>query len=458
MVRVVLGSSRFDTFVPSKFTDSYVKLVFVPENVDMAGLPRPLTLDSFADLPREEKPSVRTMTVRHVDVAARELTVDIVVHGEHGVAGTWAAAAESGQPIYLMGPGGAYTPDPAADWHLLAGDESALPAIAAALEALPENAVGQAFIEVAGAEDEIPLAAPESVEVSWVYRGGRADLVPEDRAGDFAPLIEAVATAQWLPGHVHVFVHGEAQAVMHNLRPYIRNERGVDAKWASSISGYWRRGRTEETFRPRQRRGLSGAIARLAFSIAWHSGTIRTRFTCRAWPEWRHRCRWCSRSGRRGPRWRCRRRCGPTSPGERATSAPSARTVRSSTGGVSSRACSSAPCNATYPSISSATAWPLRCSWRRSGSSGCAPKTITATWPPPAPRHAPVSRWLPRHCRSTRWKTSRPRWAIRPGSSSCTRRPTASWPPASLIAPRRPVSRASWSPWTPGSPAGAPAT
>ena len=54
MVRVVLGSSRFDAFVPIKFTDSYVKLVFVPENVDMAALPRPLTLDSFADLPPEE--------------------------------------------------------------------------------------------------------------------------------------------------------------------------------------------------------------------------------------------------------------------------------------------------------------------------------------------------------------------------------------------------------------------
>jgi len=46
-----------------------------------------------------------------------------------------------------------------------------------------------------------------------------------------------------------VFIHGEAQTVMHNLRPYIRKERGVDAKWAASISGYWRRGRTEETFR-----------------------------------------------------------------------------------------------------------------------------------------------------------------------------------------------------------------
>ncbi|HUH68618.1 MAG TPA: siderophore-interacting protein [Mycobacterium sp.] len=249
MVRVVLGSSEFDTFVPSKFTDSYVKLVFVTDDVDVAGLPQPLTLDSFAELSPEKKPSVRTMTVRRVDVAAREITVDIVVHGEHGIAGTWAAAAQPGQPIYLMGPGGAYTPDPAADWHLLAGDESALPAIAAALETLPATAMGKAFIEIAGQEDEIPLTAPESVEVRWVYRGGRADLVPEDRAGDHAPLIEAVTSTEWLPGQVHVFVHGEAQTVMHNLRPYIRKVRGVDATWASSISGYWRRGRTEETFR-----------------------------------------------------------------------------------------------------------------------------------------------------------------------------------------------------------------
>ncbi len=249
MVRVVLGSNHFDTFAPSNFTDSYVKLAFVAEDVDVAGLPQPLTLDSFNELPPEKRPSVRTMTVRSVDAAAGELTLDVVVHGEHGVAGTWAAAAQPGQPIFLMGPGGAYTPDPTADWHLLAGDESALPAIAAALEALPPNAVGKAFIEVGGPEDEIPLTAPAGVEVSWVYRGGRADLVPEDSAGDFAPLIEAVTTAAWLPGQVHVFIHGEAQTVMHNLRPYIRKERGVDAIWASSISGYWRRGRTEETFR-----------------------------------------------------------------------------------------------------------------------------------------------------------------------------------------------------------------
>ncbi|BBY07892.1 siderophore-interacting protein [Mycobacterium noviomagense] len=248
MVRVVLGGNGFDTFVPSQFGDSYVKMVFVPDDVDVAELPRPLTLDSFGGLPAEKQPVIRTMTVRRADPAARELTIDIVVHGEHGVAGPWAEAAQPGQPMYLMGPGGAYAPDPSADWHLLAGDESALPAIAAALEALPDNAVGKAFIEIAGPEDEIPLTAPESVQVHWIYRGGRSDLVPEDRAGDHAPLIEAVKTTEWLPGQVHVFIHGEAQAVMHNLRPYIRKEREVDAKWAS-ISGYWRRGRTEETFR-----------------------------------------------------------------------------------------------------------------------------------------------------------------------------------------------------------------
>ncbi|OBK54342.1 siderophore-interacting protein [Mycobacterium kubicae] len=249
MIRVRLGGSGFDTFVPSDFTDSYVKLAFVAEDIDVAALPQPLTMDSFADLPAVKQPPVRTFTVRKVDSTAREIAIDIALHGEHGVAGPWAAAAQPGQRIYLMGPGGAYAPDPAADWHLLAGDESALPAIAAALEALPPDAVGKAFIEVAGPDDEIALIAPESVQVNWVYRGGRADLVPEDRAGDHAPLIEAVTTALWLPGQVQVFIHGEAQSVMHNLRPYIRKERGVEAKWASSISGYWRRGRTEETFR-----------------------------------------------------------------------------------------------------------------------------------------------------------------------------------------------------------------
>ena len=253
MVRVVLGGGGngvgFDTFTPNDFTDAYVKLVFVPRGIDVSRLKQPLTLDSFKKLPDEKQPTVRTYTVRKADPQRRELTIDFVVHGDHGVAGPWAASAQPGQPAYLMGPSGAFAPDPAADWYLFAGDEAALPGISAAIEALPADSVGKAFIEVAGPDDIVPLDAPENVSVSWIYRGGRADLVPEEAAGDHSPLITAVKEAAWLPGQVQVFIHGEAQAVMHNLRPYIRKERGVEAKWASSISGYWRRGRTEETFR-----------------------------------------------------------------------------------------------------------------------------------------------------------------------------------------------------------------
>ncbi|MGV0635997.1 siderophore-interacting protein [Mycolicibacillus trivialis] len=248
MVRVVLGGNGFDTFRPNDYTDSYVKVIFVDDDVDVAALPQPLTRDSFDELPAHQQPVVRTLTVRHADPTAGQISIDVVVHGDQGSAGRWAAAARPGQPAYLMGPSGAYAPNPAADWHLLAGDESALPAISVALEALPADAVGQVFVEVAGADDEIDLPVPAGMSLEWIHRGGRADLVDDDRAGDHAPLIEAVRSAPWLPGQVHVFIHGEAQAVMHNLRPYIRKERGVAPAWAS-ISGYWRRGRTEETFR-----------------------------------------------------------------------------------------------------------------------------------------------------------------------------------------------------------------
>ncbi|EUA76468.1 siderophore-interacting family protein [Mycobacterium xenopi 4042] len=146
--------------------------------------------------------------------------------------------------------------------------------------------------------------------MNWIYRGGRADLVPEDRAGDHAPLIEAVKTTQWLPGQVHVFIHGEAQAVMHNLRPYIRKEREVDAQRAS-ISGYWRRGRTEETFR-QWKKELAEAEAAgsrtdraLASSSSWRSPTTKTKSTFRVWRVLSRRCPWPWPSWKPKPGPRC---------------------------------------------------------------------------------------------------------------------------------------------------------
>ncbi|MFW0790238.1 siderophore-interacting protein [Gordonia sp. CPCC 205333] len=253
MVRVYLGGDRFDDFVPAELSsdgaswdsDMYVKLIFAPPGVEVPADASPRTLREVAP---EAQPVLRTYTVRKYDRVNREIAIDFVVHGDEGIAGPWAATVQPGESVDFFGPGSGYRPRPDAPWHLLAGDESGLPAIAAALEALPDNAIAKVFIEVAGVDDELDLIAPAGAEITWVHRGGGAGEVADDAAGDNAPLIAAVRAAEWLDGEPQVFIHGEAQAVMHNLRGYIRKERGVGAKNAS-ISGYWRRGRTEEGFR-----------------------------------------------------------------------------------------------------------------------------------------------------------------------------------------------------------------
>ncbi|NMN99749.1 siderophore-interacting protein [Gordonia sp. TBRC 11910] len=253
MVRVYLGGDGFDDFVPAQLddagawdTDMYIKFIFAPDGVVIPDDFSPRAgRDMFAP---HEQPVLRTYTVRRYDAANREIAVDFVVHGDEGIAGPWAASVQPGASIDFFGPGSGYRPRADAPWHLFASDEAGLPAVAAALEALPDDAIAKVFIEVAGPDDELDLTAPAGTEITWVHRGGGSNEVADDAAGDNAPLIAAVRDAQWLDGEPQVFIHGEAQAVMHNLRSYIRKERGVGAKNAS-ISGYWRRGRTEEGFR-----------------------------------------------------------------------------------------------------------------------------------------------------------------------------------------------------------------
>ncbi|MGA5422203.1 siderophore-interacting protein [Streptomyces lavendulocolor] len=236
MVRVVLGGDGLDGFAADEFTDHYIKLLFgapgvtYPEPFDMARIRE--------EFPREQWPTTRTYTVRAWDAAQRELTVDFVVHGDEGLAGPWAARARVGDTVRFLGPGGGYAPDPAAAWHLLVGDESALPAIAASLERLPEDAVGHALIEVESPDDEQKVAVPPGVEVRWLHRGGR----PVGEA-----LLAAVEGLDFPPGGVHAFVHGEAGFVK-DLRRHLRLERQVPRE-RLSISGYWRLGKTDEDWR-----------------------------------------------------------------------------------------------------------------------------------------------------------------------------------------------------------------
>jgi len=256
LVRVVVGGPGLDGFAASPFADSYVKAVFVDPSV-----PRPLprTADgrvAVDDLPgaADRRPRMRSYTVRSFDTVARELTLDFVVHGDQGLAGPWAAAAQAGDELLLMGPGGSYSPDPAAGFHLFAGDLSALPAIAVAVARLPRSAAGHAVIEVHDATDEVPIDAPAGVTVQWVHQvptGARPDdcARAESRPGE--RLVEAVRALPWPGGDVQAFVHGEAGAVKE-LRRYLRLERGLGLD-RLSVSGYWRLGVDDEGWRASKR-------------------------------------------------------------------------------------------------------------------------------------------------------------------------------------------------------------
>ncbi|MFF3606174.1 siderophore-interacting protein [Streptomyces sp. NPDC002463] len=240
MVRVVLGGPGLDGFAADTYTDHYVKLLFAPEGVSY---PEPFDMERIrAEFPREQWPTTRTYTVRAWDPVHRELTIDFVVHGDEGLAGPWAARAQAGETVRFLGPGGGYAPDAAADWHLLAGDESALPAIAAALEQLPEGARAHALIEIADAAEEQKLATATGIEVTWLHRGDRP-------AGE--ALVEAVTALDFPAGDVHAFVHGEAGFVKE-LRRHLRLDRGVPRE-RMSISGYWRLGKTDEGWRAMKR-------------------------------------------------------------------------------------------------------------------------------------------------------------------------------------------------------------
>jgi NADPH-dependent ferric siderophore reductase len=244
LVRVVLGGDSLASWPDTGFTDSYVKLVFVDPALD---LEPPYDLAALREaLPPEQRPVTRTYTVRWVDPAARRIAIDFVTHGDTGLAAPWAAQAKPGDRLVLTGPGGAYAPSPEARRHVFVGDLSAVPAIAAALEALPAAAEGIALIEIENLDDVLALSTRAAVDVRW--------LVNPDPS-DTGLLARAVAAAPWPaevaePGAVQVFAHGERES-MKAVRRVLRDL--AVPREALSLSGYWARGRTEDVFQAEKR-------------------------------------------------------------------------------------------------------------------------------------------------------------------------------------------------------------
>ena len=251
LVRIHLGGPGFADFLaaadPERLaqTDKYIKILFAKPEL---GLEPPYDLDALrATLAPEDLPVRRTYTVRSVDAEGGSIAVDFVVHGDEGIAGPWAATASIGDKLAFSGPGGQFTPTEDDVEHLFFGDDSSIPAIDAAIEALAPSARGLALIEVESAADEIAIAAPAGVEVRWLHRRGADGAV----AGYGTVLVDAV-TALPVPSEpVEVFAHGEREA-MKTLRRLLQSEWGLDRR-ALSLSAYWAQGRTEDRFQAEKR-------------------------------------------------------------------------------------------------------------------------------------------------------------------------------------------------------------
>jgi NADPH-dependent ferric siderophore reductase len=185
---------------------------------------------AFLAIPEEKRPVMRGFTVRRHDPARGEIDVDFVLHGAAGPAVRWARAAAPGQVLGRYGPSEYYfRPLPPGDWHLLAGDETALPAIGSLLESLPASARALVFVSVHGDEEHQPLPSPATVDIHWLH-------------GESLP--DAIGAARLPDGDVSAWLAGEA-SVVRALRRHLVDERSVP-KQAIEFTGYWRRDLTQD--------------------------------------------------------------------------------------------------------------------------------------------------------------------------------------------------------------------
>ena len=185
---------------------------------------------------------MRTYTVREQRRELGEVDVDFAVHTSPGPAATWALRCLAGDRITALGPnepdnaGIDFRPPQGTDWILLAGDESALPAIAAILEWISPATPVRAWIEIAHCEDVQGLNTWADAEITWLVRGVGPTLT------------EAVSEARLPAGTPYAWLGGEAGEVRHLRRHLVGTApeaRGLDRKRVT-FTGYWRRGATEE--------------------------------------------------------------------------------------------------------------------------------------------------------------------------------------------------------------------
>ncbi len=174
---------------------------------------------------------IRTFTPRQLDAGSNSLIIDIVRH-DVGAASDWAASASVGDEVAVSGPGRGYEIDTDASSYLLAGDETAIPAISQLLEELPAAIPVRVVIEVTEPSARLDLPPHPAADISWPVRGQGAE--------PGTALVAAVTSIDEMPPAV--WVAGEAASVQ-KIRKHLFDERGL-SRSAATVRGYWKNGRS----------------------------------------------------------------------------------------------------------------------------------------------------------------------------------------------------------------------
>ena len=201
--RVTFGGDALESFISASF-DDHVK--FLLDAGDAA-------------------PVGRDYTPLRFDAMKRELTIEFALHGD-GPAANWAAQAQPGQRATIGGPRGSFIVPLDYDWHLLVGDETALPAITRRLAELPATTRAIVVVHVSDPADRRELSSRAALDVSWV--------------GSDQALIAAVHALQLPPGEGYAWCAGEA-ATTAELRRILVSDKGHD-RHAIRAAAYWKRG------------------------------------------------------------------------------------------------------------------------------------------------------------------------------------------------------------------------
>lgn len=216
--------------LPDEEPGEIITLIWPEDGVDRPVLPT----DGWRYAPGTPEQHWRNYTVRDYEVDGPDgpvLTVDFVLHGDHGYCSRWADGVRPGAVLGFAGPRIHFYAEPGADWTLLIGDETGLPSIAATLGHLPAGHPTFAFVEVTDADERQELATETDLVLEWVTRDG-------EPAGRSRRLEEAVRAASFPGGTPKVWVAGESLAV-RGIREHLRDERGLPIGPQQAI-GYWK--------------------------------------------------------------------------------------------------------------------------------------------------------------------------------------------------------------------------